>query len=252
MREELRIALRRRIEFPSFRIIPIVLDDSIQPAFLRDYAHIDWRNGAEIASQRLLEAIRGEAPRPVLLAAEAGHVLAFALSSIRVKFFGPRGRRAVFTEHHRYKVLQPVDHLNKRLHYDGSCSYVRNSRFAVTRKQVSPHYEELRYDIMPPPLNVGDWLDVVEEYELIDNFRESSNHWTQYVESPIADSGDMQIVFDFTESTPILDMIAYLREAPRPIREAVQPIRDGSTFRWSKSFLTFGEQFTFRFQWKED
>jgi small GTP-binding protein len=64
VKEELRIAIQRRLERPEFSLIPILLEDCDIPGFLRDYVHIDWRSPTEEAFKYLLQSLRGIKMKP--------------------------------------------------------------------------------------------------------------------------------------------------------------------------------------------
>ena len=65
VKRELRIALQRRLRDPDFVLIPILVQDSDIPAFLRDYVYVDWRSPAkEEQYEFLLNSLRGIRTKP--------------------------------------------------------------------------------------------------------------------------------------------------------------------------------------------
>jgi hypothetical protein len=64
VKEELRIALQRRIADPEFALIPILLEKCDIPAFLRDYVYVDWREQREEAFEFLVNSLRRTKRKP--------------------------------------------------------------------------------------------------------------------------------------------------------------------------------------------
>jgi hypothetical protein len=58
VKEELRIALQRRLQDPEFSLIPILLEECEVPAFLRDYVYVDWRSETADSFDFLLKSLR--------------------------------------------------------------------------------------------------------------------------------------------------------------------------------------------------
>ncbi len=64
VKEELRIAIQRRLNDPEFAVIPVLLQDCEIPAFLRDYVYVDWRSPTEETFRFLLDSLRGIRAKP--------------------------------------------------------------------------------------------------------------------------------------------------------------------------------------------
>ncbi len=64
VKEELRIAIQRRLEDDSFALIPILLQDCEVPGFLKDYAYVDWRGDTDTAYDFLIRSLRGLKSKP--------------------------------------------------------------------------------------------------------------------------------------------------------------------------------------------
>ncbi len=249
VKEELRIAINRRINDDDFVIIPIRMDSDVNtPAFLRDYRYLTWTSGDSILYENLLNSIYRVSPKPIINNEDLGHVLSVIETNVKVEFIGHRGEKTIFKEHHKYKVIREFDTLNKRLYYDGSCTYVKNDLFDIKRNFIKENYEEIEYT-PKIPIAVGDIIDVREEYELLNNFASKDEYWIQHLESPPEELGKLTMVFDFSKSTAINSMRVFQRERPRPIEDIVKPQFVDAQIVWTKVFTKFLDMFTFRFSW---
>jgi len=251
VKEELRIAINRRISDDNFKIIPIKLDDEvIIPAFLRDYRYLTWDSGDSIFYQNVLNSIYRVTSKPLIKNEDFGHVLSVIETSVKIKFYGYRGERTLFTETHKYKVIKKFESLYKRLYYDGTCSFVKNDVFNVKRNIIKDGYEEIEYTTTKE-ININDIIEVKESYEILNNFDNKDEFWIQHLESPPEDYGKLTMLFDFSESTQIESLKVFQRESPRPIEDIVKPQFIDSQIIWTKVFTKFLDMFTFRFQWTE-
>ena len=251
VKEELRIAINRRITDDNFKIIPIQIDDNIiTPAFLRDYKHLTWDSGDVILYENVLNSIYRVTLKPSIKNEDLGHVLSVIETSVKIEFFGFRGEKTIFNETHKYKVLKKFENLYKRLYYDGTCSFVKNDSFDVKRNIIKDRYEEIEYTTKKE-FNVNDVIEVKESYEILNNFNKKEEYWIQHLESPPEDYGKLTVLFDFSKSTKIETLRVFQRESPRPIEDIVKPQFIDSQIIWSKVFTKFLDTFTFRFTWAE-
>lgn len=134
VREELRVALTRRLKKGAFRIIPLLLRNCRIPAFLRDYHYIRWERPSAAAKLKLLHALN-RIPSATRIHGGSEAPFAFSFVSHSVSLSGRKGSSAKFTEIYRGVALKRTKRFHKNIFFDGCLSAV-----SCHGMSLSPHY----------------------------------------------------------------------------------------------------------------
>lgn len=246
VREELRMALQRRLQDENFMIIPVLLDECEVPLFLRDYRFIDWRRGARQAFVEALVALKRIITKPSFAPEFREARVEFVHVSYSVSFEGKRGERAIFRERSRAISKVPLEFIDRQLDFAGSITSIESSGCTILRRAISSQQERWRLAISPP-IPVGTEFEYGVTYTLNGAFEEDEPIWTYAIEAP---TQRLETEFDFRDATPIDQFTVLHRVGMTTYDEPTPVVCLGQLFKWDKILPLYKDAYEFRFQWR--
>lgn len=244
VKEELRIALQRRIHDEKFKLIPVLLEDCDIHPFLRDYVYIDWRKGESIGIESLLRAIKQISEKPDYSSLLPNLSIRKVVQTVRL--YGGQ-RDALFSEHFQVIPTRDVALINRNLFFSGELIEISSDVFEVERFFVTPTYEKLelrpRTEIKP-----NEEFCFTLNYRINGCFSKPEELWFYAIESP---TDLVRLEFDFEDSqAPALLAVKY-RQGQSLYDESVQPRQAGNKFVWEKAFPGYKDSYEFHLKWNE-
>ena len=119
VREELRIAIQKRIADQDFRVITIKIDEHPLHSFLSDYLWIDCTNPRSFksATNKLINSILKIEQKPIQLEYRSK----FLVNQLRyaISFHGNRGSTAHVSEHYDILALDNLKSVKKQIYHSG-------------------------------------------------------------------------------------------------------------------------------------
>lgn len=189
VREELRIALTKRLTDPDFRLITVRIDDCVLHPFLRDYQWVEIKSPREMnrAISKILAAILQIDLKPTVKDIRSR----FYLNSLRyaIRFSGNRGSTASVSEHYDLIPSRPLKSIKKHIYHSGGLvqkEFVPESpgltgTISVLEKTTAMERVEISFD---KTLVAGTTYRFVFRHEIKDNFFNDEEFVYYTVESP--------------------------------------------------------------------
>lgn len=246
VKEELRIAIQRRLNDPDFKLIPIKLEECDIPGFLKDYLYIDWTNNHGDPFLSLLRAIKQVSEKPEHLSNNVTCSIEYKKILHVLHMKGNRGLNTSVSEFFEAKAASNIKQVDRALHFAGRLQNVNVDGLEIERSLVNPQYEKW---ILKPqsPIPTGKEFEFKVSYELKNCFDEDKEKWFYSVEAP---TDKLIIEFDFANATYIKSLTVYHRQGQTLFPESIQPKLEGSSWRWEKLFPAYKDTYEFHFIWE--
>lgn len=246
VREELRIALQKRIKSDDFRIVPILLEDCEIPLFLIDYRWIDWRSGwTPQGMEDLVLTIKRIRPKPSIAPETVEPKIEFRDVVYEVELFGPRAEQAVFTETLSAHALSEIAQIDRQIDPCGILRDVKSDRFNIVRKAVSGRIE--RWVLKPvDQISTGTEFQYAVQYAIDGAFPDGQRSWTYSIEAP---TEKLTVRFDFSRSVLPSQFSVSHRIGQSLFPEPTPPQLAGSVYVWTKLLPTYKDTYEFAFEW---
>lgn len=196
VKEELRAALTRRVaRGTQFRIVPILLDDSEVPLFLRDYRYVRWHPDSNRALFEIQAAFTGERRKPephleALLPSVQFRRIHIAVTLLEA------GRRVEFNENYDAIAQRTMASVIALIHLPGPVLAAEATGVSLSRYSVSPHQERWLMEL-PTVAEPGAEFSYSLRYSLANAFTSAQSSWSIPIESP---TDVLEIVFDFSHT----------------------------------------------------
>lgn len=250
VKEELRVALQRRIRDEDFKIIPILLEECTIPAFLLDYIYIDWRKEELEGFESLLRALKQTTLKPAFTKDQETPKCKFIHTSLRIDITGERGHLAHFDDSFKGEAILAFTELSRMLYFSGEMSNVRiNADLNIDRQNFTPQAE--RWTVrFPTQILPGDRFYVRHLFDITNCFDEDNPYWTFAVDSP---EDRLSFSLNYSLSTPIHDFTVLHRVGHSLYPEPILPSHDPSSkeYSWEKLFPTHKDTYEFHWKWNE-
>ncbi|QOJ27992.1 MAG: toll/interleukin-1 receptor domain-containing protein [Ignavibacteriales bacterium] len=243
VREELRIALNKRIREPDFIIIPILLSPCEIHEFLRDYKYIDWYNGDPDGITELILSLKKVTRKPPYTNETFHQKCEILRLDYFVEISGKQLADAKFTEYHSIKALMNIDHIDRSIDCDGIISRVSSTGVEIEREKTTSYSE--KWKILPKtPINAGELFSYKIEYLIERTFSIGKNVWDYSIQSP---TNLLHIEFDFCKSD-IKSFYILHRVGMTTYPEPVQFTRVENKIIWEKISPVFKDTYEFHFE----
>lgn len=247
VREELRVALQRRLRDEDFRVIPILLTECKIPAFLQDYRYVDWRTTVEDATDELIRALKRVSPKPTFTPSQPNFGVHFTKVHCLFTFVGPRGSLVHGQETVRGIALADLAQIDKKYYWTGSLKDVSCDGLSLERKPMSDKMERWRLRHVPP-LRAGSDFGFVLKYSVCDSFYDEQQEIPYSIEAP---TDELVMTFDFSAASPVCDARMWLVVGQTVFPEPIDLLQDGARYLWRKIAPNYKDTYEFRFRWRE-
>ncbi|PLX68157.1 MAG: hypothetical protein C0603_08595 [Denitrovibrio sp.] len=245
VKEELRIAIRRRINENYFVLIPVLLEDCSIPAFLRDYAYLDWRSG-QFDVEDLVRNIRRVSLKPDFVITKPITQIVYNSIIHEVKFTGYRGEKAYVKDTCLAFLKGKIDQVDRCIYYSGYLTNASSDLFSIHRKDVGTKHET--WELVPKSnLPIQEEFQFNMRYLLHNSFNDEDEFWNYTIESP---TEYICVKLDFRNANLIGDVSVYLREGSKSHYEETQPNLTSGVYIWEKLSPSFKDTYEFKFKWK--
>lgn len=247
VREELRVALQRRIREDDFRIIPVLLEECEIPAFLLDYVYIDWRIESNERFEALIRALKQISLKPTFIADHNTPKIRFIHTALRIVLIGEKGESAQFQDSFEGQAILDFSELSRHVYFAGEIQRASISGgLKLIRQIYTPQAEWTVY--FPTGVKAGDLVSVKHEFEIEGCFGENPSYWTFAVDSP---TDMLTFSLNYRDSTPVTNFRVLHRVGQTPYEEPVQPSFDGGCeYSWNKLFPTHKDTYEFHWEWR--
>ncbi len=243
VKEELRIALNKRICEDDFKLIPVLLQECNIHPFLRDYVYIDWRRGESIGMQSLLRALKQVSAKPDMASFLPAMSIRKVIQSITIS--GDQ-RDALFREKFWATSLREIPIVYRNLFYSGTLDEISSDLFEVERIFVTPTYEKLNL-ISKKLLPANHPFEFELNYRIRGCFSQNRELWFYAIESP---TDLVRIEFYFEDTEPPETLSVKYRQGQSLYNEEVQPFREGHVILWEKAFPEYKDSYEFELIWR--
>lgn len=246
VKEELKIAIQRRLSEPDFILIPILLEQCEIPSFLKDYVYINWKTNENNPEESLLRALKRVSDKPELLLEQSQGKIAYRKVKHLLVMNEYRGRITSIHENMIARALLDIHSIDKAVSFAGTIENVYSDTFIIERSKINTKYE--KWALNPAKrIKKGKEFDYQLNYTLNNSFDEKDGIWFYGIEAP---TDKISIIFDFTNSTPIDTMHVYHKQGQTLADEIVQPILENNMWIWEKLFPVYKDTYEFHFTWR--
>ncbi len=248
VKEELRIALQRRLKDPDFKLIPILLNNCEITEFLQDYIYIDWQGDTNKAFESLLRAVKQVSVKPEYIKEQIKCSIEYKKVVHKLELTGYRGEITKIDETFQAHASSAIKRMDRGIHFSGELDDVKSDLFDISRKRINPQYE--KWVLHPErPLEKDNEFSYMVEYQLSNCFNNEQEYWFYTVEAP---TDRLIIMFDFQNASKVKEFTVYHRQGQTLLDEPIQPVmQHNGKYAWEKLFPVYKDTYEFHFRWAE-
>lgn len=245
VREELRIALQKRLSCDDFKIYPVLLETCELPQFLRDYRYIDARKDLSTAIAELIVALKRIPLGPPTVPDAPQPQVAFSSVVYDVTLSGEFGALARFHETFEATALKTIRRIPRSIDPCGEILEAKTVPYRLHRRQASGRTEKW---VIEPSVAIpaGTSFHYEVHYQIRDAFPEGKRDWTYAIEAP---TDRLDVCFDFrATSRPRFFSVSH-RVGQTLYPEPTEAVEVNGRFKWSKLVPVYKDAYEFAFDW---
>jgi hypothetical protein len=242
VKEELRMALNKRIQSPDFKIIPILFKKCEVHEFIKDYVYIDWtRNKTECFSE-LIKSIKKINIKPQIISDYLSPQVEFQKIDYYVRIGGKLGDEAEFTEKFKAVALKDIKVIDRSLHSEGNITKIKVKGMKIERNKPSSYLEKWKF-IPRKKIKKGDHFSYEIYYSLQNGFNIGNNFWDYAIQAP---TDLLNVEFEFL--IPIKDFRILHRVGITLTQEPTKYYCTGNKYIWNKLVPVYKDTYEFHFK----
>jgi hypothetical protein len=243
VKEELRMALNKRLQSPDFKIIPILYEPCVVHEFLKGYVYIDWMDKKIDGFSELIKSIKKISLKPHFDPEYPNVQIQFERVDYLVEIGGKYGERADFVEIHSAIALKDINVIDRSLHSEGKIAFIELKGMQLKREKPNSYLEKWQF-IPEHTIKKGDKFSYELRYTLEHGFSEGNNFWDYSIQAP---TDFLHVQFKFLLSN-VTDFRILHRVGMTLSQEPTRHQHIENKYVWDKIVPAYKDTYEFHFK----